>query len=214
MRVTRWLAIVGLVAGTVGSATGDEAHHHHPHSHPAVVHDLGDVDVTPEVDPVWEAIHMAGAEFGIVNFGLLATESMRIEKNYPAWKSDLHTEFTVLEAGLDRFVNLDKPFQGRDAIVAQRDAGHRRVFTVLDVDNDVAAAHTGDPITAAGEIVGVVTSGAFGHFTGRNIAMGYVDPAHTAVGTELAVDVVGHRSTAIVTADPMFDPAHERPRAQ
>ena len=56
MRITRWLAIVGLVAGTLGSAAGDEAHHHHHPPHPGVVHDLGDVDVTPEVDPVWEAI--------------------------------------------------------------------------------------------------------------------------------------------------------------
>ena len=54
MRVTRWLAIVGLVVGTAGSAAGNEAHHHHQHTHSTVGHDYG--DVTPEVDPVWEAI--------------------------------------------------------------------------------------------------------------------------------------------------------------
>ncbi len=163
--------------------------------------------------PVWNAIHAAGAEAGIVNFGLLATESMRIEKNYPAWKSDLHTEFTVLEAGLDRFVNLEKNFRGRDAIVAQRDAGHRRVFTVLDVDNDIAAAHIGDPILDDGEIVGVVTSGAYGHHTGRNIAMGYLDPAYAAPGTTLVVRIIGDLSPAVVSKDPMFDAPHARPRA-
>ncbi len=163
--------------------------------------------------PVWEAIHAAGEDLGIVDFGLLATESMRIEKNYPAWKSDLHTEFTVLEAGLDRFVNLEKDFRGRDAVVAQRDAGHRRVFTVLDVDNRIASAHTGDPILVDGEIVGVVTSGAYGHHTGRNIAMGYVDPAHAAPGTPLVVRIIGDMTPAVVSADPMFDAPHERTRA-
>ena len=123
--------------------------------------------------PVYEALHAAGAEEGLVDFGLLATESMRIEKNYRAWKTDLHTEFTVLEAGLDRFVDMGKDFQGRDAIVAQRDAGDRRVFVAMEVDNQVAAAHTGDPIYAGEELVGVVTSGAYGHHTETNIAMGY-----------------------------------------
>ncbi len=162
--------------------------------------------------PVWEAIHTAGADFGIVDFGLLATESMRIEKNYPAWKSDLHTEFTVLEAGLDRFVNLDKEFQGRDAIAAQRDAGHRRKFVAMELDNDVASAHMGDPIYAGDDLIGVVTSAAYGHSMGVNIAMGYVDPAWSDVGTDLSVEVIGERCGATVRAEPMFDPEHRRPR--
>lgn len=162
--------------------------------------------------PVWEAIHAAGAECGIVDFGLLATESMRMEKSYPAWKSDLHTEFTVLEAGLDRFVNLEKDFRGRDAILAQRDAGHRRVWVSMTVQNNIAAAHTGDPIMFGHEIVGVVTSGAFGHFTQTNIALGYVDAAFAQPDTELEITIIGQRSPATVSAEPMFDPTHEQPR--
>ena len=162
--------------------------------------------------PVWEAVHAAGAEHGIVDFGLLATESMRIEKSYPAWKSDLHTEFTVLEAGLDRFVNLEKDFQGRDAIVAQRDAGHRRVFASLTVDNDIAAAHIGDPIMHGDDIVGVVTSAAYGHSTQQNIALGYLDPAFSAPGTSVEVVIIGDRSPAVVESHAHYDDAHLRPR--
>ncbi len=149
----------------------------------------------------------------MVNFGLLATESMRMEKNYRVWKHDIHTEFMVLEAGLDRFVDLDKDFRGRDAIVAQRAAGDRRRFVVLEVSNDEAAAHTGDPIWAGDHLIGVVTSGGYGHTMNTNIAMGYVVPDYAEPGTELAVDVIGVRSPAVVRAEPMFDPAHERPRA-
>ena len=79
----------------------------------------------------WHDLSAAGEPLGMVNFGLLATESMRIEKNYRAWKHDLHTEYTVLEAGLERFVDLDKDFRGRDAIVAQRETGDRRRFVAL-----------------------------------------------------------------------------------
>ena len=163
--------------------------------------------------PVYQAIHRAGAELDIVDFGLLATESMRLEKNYRAWKTDLHTEFTVLEAGLGRFVNMDKEFRGRDAVAAQEEAGRRRQFVSMEVDNQTAAAHTGDPIYSGSELIGVVTSGAYGHHMGTNIAMGYVQPQFADLGTELAIEIIGERSHAIVRAEPMFDPAHERPRA-
>jgi len=143
----------------------------------------------------------------------LATESMRLEKNYRGWKSDLHTEFTVLEAGLDRFVDMEKDFQGRDAIAAQRDLGPRRVFVAMEVDNEIAAAHIGDPIYAGDELIGVVTSGAYGHYTETNIAMGYVQPAFAAPGTVLEVQIIGDRCSATIRPEPMFDPAHERPRA-
>jgi dimethylglycine dehydrogenase len=163
--------------------------------------------------PVYEAIHAAGASLGIIDFGLLATESMRIEKNYRGWKSDLHTEFTVLEARVDRFVDMSKPFRGRDAIAAQAEAGPRRVFVAMEVTNDVASAHIGDPIYSGDELIGVVTSGAYGHTMGINIAMGYIEPQYADPGTELAIEIIGDRSPAVVRTEPMFDPDHVRPRA-
>ena len=162
---------------------------------------------------VYDALVAAGEPLDMVDFGLLAIESMRVEKNYRAWKQDLHTEYTVLEAGLDRFVDLTSDFRGRDAIVAQRNAGDRRRFVALEVSADEAAAHTGDPIWAGDELVGVVTSGAYGHTMNTNIALGYVNPAHAGPGTELAVDVIGIRRRAVVRPEPMFDPSHLRPRA-
>jgi dimethylglycine dehydrogenase len=162
---------------------------------------------------VYQSIVAAGHRVGLIDFGLLATESMRLEKNYPAWKHELHTEYTVLEAGLDRFVDLSKSFQGRQAIVAQREAGDRRRLVAFEVDNDEAAAHTGDPIWSGDQLVGVVTSGAYGHTMEVNIAMGYIDPTHSEPGTELEIDIIGARSPAVVRASPMFDPEHRRPRA-
>ncbi len=162
---------------------------------------------------VYEALWDAGRPLGMIGFGLLATESMRIEKNYRGWKTDLHTEYTVLEAGLERFVDLDKDFRGRDAIVARHQAGDRRRFVVMEVDNTEASAHGGDPIWADDELVGVISSGAYGYTLEANIAMGYVDPQFANPGTALAIDIIGIRSSCIVRSEPMFDPDHKRPQA-
>jgi dimethylglycine dehydrogenase len=82
----------------------------------------------------------------------------------------------------------------------------------MEVDNQTASAHTGDPIYAGEDLIGVVTSGAYGHHIGTNIAMGYVEPSWTEPGTELSVEVIGQRCRATVRAEPMFDPEHRRPR--
>ena len=82
----------------------------------------------------------------------------------------------------------------------------------MAVHNDESSPHTGDPVWAGERLVGVVTSGAYGHSTETNIAMGYVEPRYDAPGTELAIDVVGKRCKGVVNAQPMFDPTHDRPR--
>ena len=82
----------------------------------------------------------------------------------------------------------------------------------MEVDNETASAHTGDPIYAGDELIGVVTSGAYGHHMGINIAMGYVEPEWSEPGTELSLEVIGQRCRATVRSEPMFDPEHRRPR--
>lgn len=162
---------------------------------------------------VYDELWAAGEEFGMIDFGLLATESMRIEKGYRGWKTDIITEYTLLESSLDRFVDFDKgDFLGRDALVAQKEAGLPKRFVPLLVDNDVAAPHAGDPIYAGNDIVGVVTSGTYGYTLETHIALGFVDTEHSTAGTELEVQVIGERCTALVTTEPMYDPKHERPR--
>ena len=161
---------------------------------------------------VYDRLVKAGAAFDMVHFGLLATESMRLEKCYRGWKADLSTEFTPLESGLERFVDFNKAFIGRDALLAQKEAGLPKTFVPLIVDCDIAAAHEGDPIWSGGDLIGVVTSGGYGHTIGKNIAMGFVDTPHAAIGTELEISIIGNRYKATIVAEPIFDPEHERPR--
>ena len=73
--------------------------------------------------------------------------------------------------------------------------------------------HIGDPTTSGGDIVGVVTSGAYGFTVEKNLALGYVDPSFATPGTELTVRIIGQDSPAVVVEPCVFDEAHQRPRA-
>lgn len=152
-----------------------------------------------DVLPVFDALMAAGAPHGLKPFGLLATESMRIEKGYRHWKGDLITEFDMAESGLTRFLrNGDYIGAG-----ATRD---RRRFVSLVVDAAHACPHPGDSVRADGVVVGTVTSAAFGHRTGETLAMAFVDPEHAALGARLGVDVIGETFPATVVEPGRYDP--------
>lgn len=161
----------------------------------------------------YEALVAAGADLGLTHFGLYATESMRLEKGFRHWKAELITEFTPFEAGLDRFVDLDKgDFVGRDALLRQHNEGLRGKLAVLTVDCDVASAHAGDPIYQDGQLVGAVSSAGYGHRIDRNLAMGFVEPALATAGTALEISIIGTRHPAQVVDAPLYDPGHARMR--
>lgn len=151
----------------------------------------------------------AGADFGLRPFGLYAAESMRIEKGYRHWKADLITEFTPLEAGLDRFVDLNKPFVGREGLLARVESGARRTFVSLILDSTEAPAHGGDSIMLSDQVIGTITSASWGHRTGLNLAMGYIDPAYGSDGQTCTVQVLGQQIPARIAPLCHYDPANE-----
>lgn len=160
------------------------------------------------------ALRRAGQAFGLRLFGSYAVESMRLEKGYRHWKSDLVTEFNPFESGLARFVKMDKPdFIGKAALERMVAAGHRRAFVSLVVDATHATPHGGDAIRAEGRVIGSVTSVAWGHRVGKNIAMGFVEPAFAAEGTRMTVDVIGVPTLATVVPECLYDPENRRTRA-
>lgn len=151
---------------------------------------------------LWEA----GRDFGLKPFGLMATESMRLEKGFRHWKADLITEFNPFESDLARFVDMDKDFIGKAALETMREQGPRRCFVTLEIDTDTAPAHPGDSVVRDGKAVGTVTSAAWGYRTGKNLAMAFVDPACAQTGTALGVEVVGRTFAAAVIPSCPYDP--------
>lgn len=162
-------------------------------------------------DALWEA----GEEFGLVDFGYRALESMRFEKCYRLWGADLSADWSPLQAGLDRFVAWDKgDFVGREALLRERDAGPSHVLSCLVVDADGVDAHGYEPVYAGGERpVAYVSSGGYGHVVERSIALSYLPATHAGVGTELEVGILGDRRRAIVAEQPLYDPLNERLRS-
>ena len=160
-----------------------------------------------------QGLMAAGAGSGIRDFGMYATDSLRLEKGYRAWKVDLSHEFTPLEASLDRFVALDKPeFVGRDALLRQRDAGIARRLVPLVVETEVEAPFCAS-VFAGGERVGLVGSAGYGQALQKSIALAYVTSELATPGTALEVEIFGDRRPAMVATEPLYDPDNLRLRA-
>ncbi|WP_147127059.1 GcvT family protein [Shimia ponticola] len=155
------------------------------------------------------ALRAAGEAHGLRLFGSRAVESMRLEKGFLHWKSELITEFDPFETGLDRFVKMDKPdFIGKAALQKRQAEGKRRKLVTCAVDCSHAPAHGGASVRKDSQIIGTVTSGDWGHRIGMNLAMAFVDPEHAAEGTDLSVDVIGQPTPARVIASGPYDPDH------
>jgi dimethylglycine dehydrogenase len=161
-----------------------------------------------------DTLMAAGAELGIAHVGLRAMDSLRLEKGYRLWGADLNTEVTPLEAGLERFVALDKgEFVGRAGLCAQQRAGVRKRLVTLDVAAADADPIGNEAVFAGDRVVGITTSGGYAHCLGRSLAVAYLDASAATPGTFLAVEILGDRRPARVVADPLFDPENRRPRA-
>ncbi|MEE3328171.1 MAG: FAD-dependent oxidoreductase [Myxococcota bacterium] len=164
---------------------------------------------------LYDAIQQAGADLGVVDFGALAVDSMRIEKCYRGIGADLTNEISPIEAGLDRFVDLEKgDFVGRDQLVRTLDQGVSQKLVYLDVDARDADCIGGEPVYAEGRVIGVTSSGAYGHRTGKSLALAYVEPAFSRPGQTIEVEVLEERCAALVLeSDPVFDPSNQRLRS-
>ncbi|MEM8731467.1 MAG: FAD-dependent oxidoreductase [Pseudomonadota bacterium] len=165
-----------------------------------------------DMPAIYEAILEAGAK----PFGMYALNSLRMEKGYRAWKGDLSTDYSLLEAGLDRFVKFDKPqdFTGKAALLAEKQRGRAKAFAPLIVEAGEADAPYMSTIWHNGEVVGETTSGAWGYRVGASVALGMVRADLAGPGTELEVEIYGQRCRAVVQSDaPLWDPENERLRA-
>ena len=179
--------------------------------------DLGyEIWVAPEYQRrLYLAILAAGKPFGLINFGMRALLALRLEKNFPTWYRELRPIYGPFEAGMDRFIRLDKPdFIGKAAAIEENETGGtlRRVSFVVDAsDADVLGD---EPIWHRGKVVGWVTSGGYGHFVDRSLAQGYVpkELAHIMDEGAFELEIIGELRCATIIAEPLFDPEGKRMR--
>jgi aminomethyltransferase len=190
-----------------------------------------------EAMSVWQAVLAAGKDFGLLPYGALAMQSLRVEKGYPLYGVDLSEEQTPFHVGLERWIAFGKrDFIGRDALlrlqeqgVSERWAGlvvdsptplkaGDRLFAVQDmsvIKDDLIEGGPDDgtpedALTRSGLEVGRVTYSIKGHSVGKMLALGYVRVSHAYPGARLAVSVAGRIKQATVAALPFFDPGNTR----
>jgi dimethylglycine dehydrogenase len=162
---------------------------------------------------LFDAIVEAGADMDLVHLGMYAMESLRLEKSYRMWGMDLTKEYSILEAGLDRFVKIQKgQFTGREALLLQRESGVPQEFVTLEVDVDDADPMGNEPVFSGNEMVGRVTSGCFGHSIGKSLALAYVESGIGNIGTELELEILDKRFPTRVIPESPCDPQNEKLR--
>jgi len=168
-----------------------------------------------QLPALYAAIWAAGAAYDIRDFGLYAMDSLRVDKCYRGWKSDLESGYTPLEASLDRFVDVHKAdYIGKAALVAEhaRGAAQRFVPLVFDEDGDAESPYCAQVFDGSTN-VGLTTSGVWSHTLKKSVSLAYVRADKAAPGTKLQVEVLGTMRSATVHAEPLYDPKNEKLRA-
>ncbi len=170
-----------------------------------------EIHMSPTDAPaIWDALRAAG----VTPVGMWALNSLRIEKSYRAWKGDLSTDYTLLQSGLDRFIDWTKDFPGKSALQAEQATGPTKRFVTLRVDAGECDAPYMSTLWHDGQIVGETTSGDWGYRVNASLALAMLRSDLATPGTEIAVEIYGERVRATVLPDgPLWDPTNERLRA-
>jgi len=162
---------------------------------------------------LWDALCEAGTPLGLRPIGMRAQDSLRLEKGYGVWSLEFSTSVTPAMAGLDRYVAPDKgDFIGRDRFLVAQASEPPQRLVLLEIDSPDADATGYEPIHHDGRRVGFVTSGAYGHYVRRSLALAYVDTGFCSTQDPLSVTIIGVPRPARILAAPPCDPSGSRLR--
>ena len=162
---------------------------------------------------LWDTLWEAGRPHGLIAAGTAAFTSMRIEKGYRRWGTDIHTEYNPDEAGLGFAVWLNKgEFIGKDALIKARKAGLRKKLCCMTLDDPAAVVMGSEPVMAGRQVLGFVTSADYGYSVGTGIAYAYLPVEYSEPGTRLDILYFNERYAARVVEEPLHDPEGARMR--
>ena len=165
-----------------------------------------------KMEKIYDLLIDAGRDLKIINFGSYAMNSMRMEKGYRGWGTELTPEISVVEAGLERFFNLDKKnaFVGSKAIREKLNNGAKIKLVYLEVEANMADVLGNEPVYYKSEIVGLTTSGAYGFRVNKSLAFAYINSDLITNNTEFLIDIQGKKIKAKIIEEPAFDPKNLR----
>ena len=160
--------------------------------------------------PIYDALAMSGARFGMVDYGSFAMNVLRLEKAFKG-AAELTNEVTLVEADVMKFVKLDRDFLGSDATVAN--LGSRLpwkcVYLEVEADGD-SDGHGGEALLLDDQVVGSITSIAYSHTTEKILAFAYVEPEMMTLSGRLSVLIQNERRNARLLSEPAYDSERNR----
>lgn len=162
---------------------------------------------------LWDTLYEAGQRHGLTPAGYRAIDSLRLEKGYRVWGTDITPETTPFEAGLAFAVDLNKgDFIGRDALIKQKEIGLKRKLCCLALENPEVEVMGNEPLRLPGEetVAGWVTSGGYGYSVRKALAYAYLPLEYSERGTDLELEFFGDLYAAAVVDDPQYDPKNVR----
>ncbi len=163
---------------------------------------------------LWDVLWHAGRPHGVVAGGRSAFDSLRLEKGYRRWGTDMTSEHDPYEAGLGFAVKPAKgDFVGRTALQGRSAENVQRRLTCLVLDDPEAVVLGKEPVFVCGVAVGYVTSAAYGCTVGRTVAYAWLPTAASTPGVAVEVEYFGRRLAAHAVAEPLVDPDMSRVRS-
>ncbi len=156
----------------------------------------------------------AGVDFEMREFGFYAMNSLRLEKSFGIWNAEFTQDRTPAVTGMDHWIDWTRDdFIGHQAAAKEKSAGTpSQKLVTFEIDAEDADASGYEPVWQDDQRVGFVTSGGYGHYTGKSLAMGLLRSDCAQAGTSLAIDVVGKRRTATVLSEAAWDPLGKKMR--
>lgn len=152
---------------------------------------------------IWNMLWEAGQPFGMVACGYKAIDSLRAEKGYLYWGSDISPDETPLEAGLGFAVAKDKDFFGKESLL--KHPVKKKLVTMI-LDDPKAVVLGNEPVRVNGKVLGRITSGAYGVFLKSSIAFAYLPVEHATLDTRTEVLVFGNWIPGTIMKGPLYDP--------
>jgi aminomethyltransferase len=154
---------------------------------------------------VWNESLEAGKEFGALPCGLGARNTLRLEAKLPLYGHEISDTINVWEAGLDRFIKMEKPeFIGRAALEKAKAGGLRRTLVGVEMVERGIARDGYKVLDDSAKEIGYVTSGSPAPFLKKNIALAYVPPSHAEIGTRVKIEIRGQGVGAQIVPTPFY----------
>ncbi len=159
------------------------------------------------------AIEEIGKEYNYKWYGARALMSMRLEKGWGVWSLDYRPDFNAIESGLEKFINWDKEFVGKDATLKLKNSPNQKKLVTLEIKTEGIDVSNDEAIIKNGKTIGYISSGGYGHHVKKSLAMGYIDVNFISPNSSMEVEILGKFYKAKVLGKPLYDEAGLKMRA-